>query len=99
MIASPDLLLFGGTADVPKEIAVCPECGGELYAQACEYETETGIPTECGIELSCEKDDEAMARWEKDKTGLPMSEFGVHRWWQSDWQPVIDAVTKWARSR
>lgn len=54
---------------------------------------------ECGAKLTAQ----AMA-WD-ELTGQPIgSDLQVdcvkdinmrHRWWQSDWQPVLDAIRKW----
>ena len=61
---------------VPAEIAVCPECGGELWWQlTCDD------PDLAGLELDCD--------WDESHED--------HRWWQSDWQPVLDEVKKYMR--
>jgi hypothetical protein len=70
---------------VPKEVAVCPECRGELAARSMEWEAETNRPTEVGIELDCMNDLRDGKR--------------LHRWWQSDWQCVRDRIAKWCGAR
>ena len=49
-------LLFGGDCDVPKAIAICPECGDTLHAEAQEFDTETGSPTIGGLVIYCNSD-------------------------------------------
>lgn len=41
---------------MPKDVAICPECGGRLHAESSEYETETGKPTIGGIYLTCQRE-------------------------------------------
>lgn len=65
---------------VPKEVATCPECGGELQARSMEWDTETGQPTATGIELECID---------------YLSHESGHNWHQSTWQPVRDVIAKW----
>lgn len=69
---------------VPRTIAECPECGGGLCVVANAWDEETGQPTGSALQIECEHDDP-----ESDDESLE------HRWWQSDWQPVVDAVRKW----
>ena len=66
----------------------CPECDEHLSMTVQEWETRTGIPTDAGIDLGCQKED---AEAHEDSPW-----FG-HRHLQSDWQPVIDRVTAWAQ--
>lgn len=74
-------LWHGSGAYVPREVAECPECGGELYAKAMAYVEETGQPVGTGIDIGCVKDPNLN-----------------HRWHQSDWQPVVDAIRKWSKA-
>jgi len=69
---------------VPAEIAVCPECSGSLRVRACAWDEETGLPHAAELEVNCvrERFDGVTRRWN-------------HQWWQSEWQPVRDAITKW----
>jgi len=71
-------LLYGGHCSVPREIAVCPECGGTLHADVIGWETATGLPSKGDVNIDCEADPDC-----------------AHRYWQSDWQPIIDKVEKW----
>jgi hypothetical protein len=57
-----------------------------LFAIAHEWETATGTPTVEGLQIDCEKETD-----EDEETN--------HRWWQSEWQPVRDAVAKWAGAK
>jgi hypothetical protein len=71
-------LLYGGNCPVPKTVAVCPECGGNLHVESGEWVEETGVPTSGGLHVDCEHEETER-----------------HRYWQSDWQSIIDAVEKW----
>jgi hypothetical protein len=52
---------------VPQEVAICPECGGLLRAEAFEWETETGRPTDCGLLIGCTRVDEKPHKfWQSD---------------------------------
>lgn len=72
---------------LPYKAERCPECGGRLYLEFDEWETETGKPTEVGVHVRC-RDERPTAR-----RGEP----GYHRFWQSDWQDVITAARRWAQ--
>lgn len=63
---------------------VCPECGGKLFASVHESDAETGLPTTCGIQIDCENEN-----WNDDETWN-------HRWYQSDWLPIVEFVNQWA---
>lgn len=65
---------------VPQAIAKCPECGGELAAKAMAF-TANDTPIASSIELDCMND---------LRDGKP-----CHKWYQSTWQPIRDAITKW----
>lgn len=72
---------------VPKRVAVCPECGGELLVQVCAWDTETMRPIrDEGIEVDCvnepDPDDEDAE--------------SQHRWWQGEWMATLDKVRLWA---
>lgn len=72
---------------VPEQIAVCPECGEGLIAECHEHEAESGRPIATGIEVQC------LCR-------VRAGSFEVnHRWHQSQWQPVRDAIAKWCDAR
>ena len=42
-------LLYGGHCSVPRDIAVCPECGGTLHADVIGWDAETGLPDICHV--------------------------------------------------
>lgn len=48
---------------IPKNVAKCPECGGHLYADILERDTETGAPTREGFEIECEGEECFEHRW------------------------------------
>lgn len=76
-----------GGAHVPRDIAVCPECGGELIAQAMVWEVSTGRPIAESIHIDCLKElDKPLKQWS-------------HRYEQNRWQPVRDAVTRWCEAK
>lgn len=68
---------------VPFEIASCPECGGALTWQVM---TKDGLND---LLLECENEKEIDETVEDDG----------HRFWQSDWQPIYNAVKTWLRKR
>lgn len=72
---------------VPSSVGVCPECGGEIIARAMSHELETGRPIASDIELDCLTD---LKEAHLDRN--------THRWHQSDWRPVRDAVIKWTKA-
>ena len=73
-------LLHGGHCDIPMDVAFCPECGGALCAEAQEWEEGTGLPISGALNVGCIIDEDTMD----------------HRYWQSDWQSVVDAVERWS---
>ena len=99
---SSPLLCGGDIVDVPESVAVCPECGSKLYAQCEAWVSDTGQPCRDGVSVSCYREEAAIDEWEQDQDigeDDDRSYYEVaHRWFQSDWQPVIDAVCKWANA-
>ena len=73
-------LWHGTISAVPINIAKCPECGGELTARSMQWDAETGQPDATAIEI--------------DRIDGP-SHCDLHRWHQSDWQPVRDEISMW----
>lgn len=74
---------------VPDNIGKCPECGDGLIATCYEHEVDSGRPVATGIDLECLcflRDD---AEGKRDR----------HKYQQSNWQPVRDAVAKWCDAR
>jgi hypothetical protein len=78
-------LLFGGSTDVPDTVAKCPECGGDLAANSMQWDAETGQPDAAALEIVCIADARELTC--------------IHRWHQSEWQPIRDAIVKWCKAR
>lgn len=70
---------YGKSCLIPKSVAVCPECGGRLDAECIEWGAEDGKPSTSGLYIDCRKDRRRME----------------HKYWQSDWQSIVDAIGKW----
>ncbi len=90
----PKELLEHGVCEVPRFVAICPECQSTIYVEVTEWDTDTKRATYCGIDLNCNAEEQALMDWEQAEDGTPFSEV-AHRWHQSEWQPVRDAVAKW----
>lgn len=65
---------------VPKQIAVCPECGGRLWWQVTSTDGLRDLNLDCENEPGIDD----PGPWEKE-----------HRNWQGEWQPVFDRVRRW----
>jgi hypothetical protein len=52
-------LYFGGGCHIPKRIALCPECLGELTARSLQWDAGTGEPDAAAIEITCAFDGKA----------------------------------------
>lgn len=72
-------LMHGGDGPIPRSIALCPECEGELYGDVDHWYTDSGEPVD--INLSCEHETLDGPR--------------MHSWYQGDWQYVVDRVKCW----
>lgn len=72
-------LWHGTSQHIPDSVATCPECQSELYARCYAWHEDNGRPLASGVEVTCIADDETME----------------HRYFQSDWQPIIDTVRGW----
>lgn len=60
-------VLHGGTIAIPKQLLVCPECGGRLDFEVNEWETATGLPVIGGFYLNCENENSVSHRhWQSD---------------------------------
>lgn len=60
----------------------CPECEARLLVEIEEWETDTGLITECGFHLQCPNESfEDRDTW--------------HCHYQSEWQPIITKVYRW----
>jgi hypothetical protein len=72
---------------IPHDVAKCPYCDSDLSVVAItEYEVETGIPTETGVEIDCNSFDIDS----DDNHNYPFP--------YVYWHPVIEKVTQWIRN-
>lgn len=44
---------LGNALDIPRSVAVCPYCQGDLSFEVEEWDAATGVPTETGVMVSC----------------------------------------------
>ena len=65
--------------DIPRLIAICPECGGTLEAEITTRVTATNRPTSGGVLVRCSNEDEGV----------------YHSYLQSDWAMTNDTVEKY----
>lgn len=88
-------LLFGREhiCEVPRTVAICPECGGDLFVEA-EWDESTDKPTRTGLSVSCCVEDSSLVRWENSKHDNREFRDVAHRHWQSDWQPIVDRIAE-----
>jgi hypothetical protein len=77
--------------EVPREVAVCPECGGCLEVECNEWTEIDGvsIPTQYGLMVYCDTDS-PYGEPDEDE-----DEEENHRYMQCDWIPVNMQVYKW----
>lgn len=69
--------------DIPRNVATCPHCTtGNLYLEVDEWETETGVPTEAGVHVSCdgETEQEDDPHWAQPYITLLPLEHKVWLW-------------------
>jgi len=60
-------LLYGGSLLVPPEVAVCPECGAQLFAESTAWGTEHGEPDQGAVMVDCVEDPNCEHRhWQCD---------------------------------
>lgn len=75
--------------EFPKEVCVCPICGGVVVAEFDEYETETGIVTETGLHLDCkdgpDEESDEYDDWFSTHWSMPYV----------DWLPLTERMHKW----
>ena len=96
--AMSDRITYDGEIIViPESITVCPECNHQLHIDIYEWDSETLIPTDGGFHVYCisEEADIEQAEQEMPDDDEYIRQF-EHRYWQCDWQPVIDKITAWA---
>lgn len=76
--------LWGGkSCDVPVSVAVCPECGHKLHVYCWSWVVETGQPYGDELQIDCHN----IAIWDNEED--------CHKYRQSDWQGVVDAIRTW----
>lgn len=76
--------------EVPRSIAVCPECDGSIEVECNEWCMVDGIsrPTQAGLLIYCEPDSPLHFDAER------IDEHG-HAYRQCDWAPVHQQINKW----
>lgn len=89
VITPRDNLWGGKSCNVPRSIAICPECGNDLRVSCNAWDESTGQPYACDLQIDCENE-----KWFDDEEDKGFE----HRWFQSDWQSVVDVVRKWAEA-
>lgn len=88
----PENVLWGGKSCLlPRSVRLCPECGHQLYLNCDSWDADTGQPFEVSVDCCNE---EWFGDDEPDSKEFPRH---CHRYWQSDWQSVRDAVNRWAK--
>lgn len=86
-VANPRDDLWGGkSCDVPVGVAVCPECGNKLYVYCWSWVEETGQPYGDELQIDCEN----ISMYDSE------NDDDHHKYRQSDWQGVVDAIRTWA---
>ncbi len=58
-----EALLFGGSSDVPIDVATCPECGGQLRVISMSWGDQTGVPLASALDVWCKRDHPGTHRW------------------------------------
>lgn len=88
----PELLMNGERNTgvfAPAEVAVCPECGNAIVVQSHAWDDLTGLPLAAELDISCVND--PMHAMDSDPGDW-------HKYRQSDWESVVDAIRKWTCS-
>jgi hypothetical protein len=91
-----NVLFYGGGSMVPLSVAMCPECQGQLHAECNRWDAITGKPIADGIDVTCCDEQLLLDEWENNDDDERSHREVAHRWHQSDWQPIVDTVRKWA---
>ena len=67
MTAEVNALWYGGSALVPVQVAICPECGAQLFAECTAWGTENGEPDKGAVMVDCVDDPDCEHRhWQCD---------------------------------
>lgn len=74
------------TARIPKSVAFCPDCMGQLLLSTSCFDTETGKPIEGELFIRCEKE---AGSWPLQYNAM------THSYSIRDWPWVNDAILKW----
>jgi hypothetical protein len=72
-------LWHGNPHDIPKSVAICPECNGQLTALPQSWDAATGRPSAVDMDIVC----------------INELQSGNHRFHRSDWQPTRETIAKW----
>ncbi len=56
-------LWHGSGCYVPRAIAACPECSGEIYAKSLAWDEDTGQPLAEGLDFGCVSDPDCNHSW------------------------------------
>jgi len=89
------ILWHGKSCDVPADIAVCPECGSELYVYCQGWHSDTGQPLAADLQIECKAEAWVLGIDEGEWSSGYNGDTG-HSSKQSYWQPVHEAIVKWA---
>jgi hypothetical protein len=79
----PLVLRVANRLTVPLDVARCPECDGQLWWQVATTDGLNDLMLDC----ENESDEDASDRLDEE-----------HRWWQGEWEPVINKVKRWILS-
>lgn len=74
--------LLGAAGRIPRKVATCPECNRTLRYEVTAEDEDGNVE----VDLDC---------------GAPMKTrdgFWTHRYWQSDWQDVVDKCRAWVKA-
>lgn len=80
--------------EFPVDVAVCPICNAPVIAYFDEYETDTGIVTDCGFHIDCKNepelgDSDTWKNWFSSHWSEPYT----------DWLPLERRLYKWFTAR
>lgn len=77
---------------VPKDIATCPYCGSDLWAEVHAWVD--GEPNITEIGICCNDDERALSEAYNPPEGCE-TDYEPHRYTQSEWGPVVEVVKAW----
>jgi len=81
---------------LPTQIALCPECDGQLIIEIDEWESDSRKPTDCGITVSCKK--EWLAQFDLIAGDISIAQFDEisHAHYFNIWIKAQVEVAEWA---